>query len=570
MTKKYIDISRSLLLYLFYGILASILISQLVTLQMTHSQKYTGYANNNARKTYQEPQPSGRIFDRNSKIIVDSKPCYHLILKAGQRKSLQSALSFLEQQNMTFDPKLIETQISSYPSWYPITLLRDMNQSTLSQLSFYLHEQQQLSIESSSKRHYDGGRAFGLLTGYLKEDIVKRQFVAHGGIESAFATTLGGFPTAYEIKKTARNKVYYMNQTDQGGPGNDLYLTIDKNLQQFGYQLFEKHQCSGTLVALDSRTGEVLALVSAPGFDAQHIEREISTIASRDDNPLFPRALKGVYPPASLLKPLIGLAALEEGLIDTRTSMYDPGFYTLPNHTRQYKDWKAEGHGQVNIEKAIRESCDTFFYDLGFKLGIDKMSSWIERFGLGSSIDTLGLPNESGLVPNRQWKLEAKGESWYKGESLITAIGQGYTNATALQLVQMGSIFANKGYCYKPTLIPGTPREKIVVDLENKNIWNFIHRSLIGVVNHPHGTAYRRLLPYQNLHIAGKTGTAQVVSMKTLQSQSECKVWQDHSLFMGYAPYDNPKIVIVVISEHQPEALPIAGEFLSKFFNPDS
>ena len=277
-----------------------------------------------------------------------------------------------------------------------------------------------------------------------------------------------------------------------------------------------------------------------------------------------------MYPPASLLKPLIALAALEEDVITAETTIYDPGFYTIGKNSRKYKDWKSTGHGHVDVKKALRESCDTFFYDLGYKLGIDTMSVWLDKFGFGQAIDELGLPNEKGLKPSREWKLKTKKEHWYKGESLITAIGQGYLSATPVQLAYMCSFFANKGFAYKPTLFLEKSSFQLPqsISISKKETWDIIQKGLVEVVNHPMGTAHRKLKKYAHLKIAGKTGTAQVVSLKNLQSQSNRKEIQDHSLFMGYAPYDAPEIVIVVVSEHQPTALLIAGDFLAQALRP--
>ena len=540
----------------------------MIKLQVINGQSYWQHAKRNAEKTYTKPHAMGKVLDRTGQVIIDSCPCYNLILKAGERKSLTRILNFLEENNIVYDHNFLKKQQNLYPLWHPLMIIYDIDQETLTQLSFHLHSYPEITIETSTKRVYKQKKSWGSITGYLKQDSIRKTYHPLSGVEKYFHNYLSGHPSSFEVIKTAKNKVNQISKTTHGSNGRDLTLTINSSYQNFGYQLFSKYSSIGSLVALCPKTGEILALVSAPGFDASDVQKNMSKLSLNPDKPLFNRSLQGLYPPASLLKPVIALAALEENIITKHSSIFDPGYYTLEGSSRKYRDWKASGHGQVNIEKAIRESCDTFFYDLGFKLGIDRMSKWLDLFGFGQPVNSLGLPNEKGLLPSRQWKLKAKKEPWYKGESLITAIGQGYLSATPLQLAYMCSFFANKGYSYSPSLLHSETKEPRIIELENKEIWDIIHSSLVQVVHNPKGTAYRKMKRFKNLHIAGKTGTAQVVSLKMLKSNSHIKEIQDHSLFMGYAPYENPEIVIVVISEHKPTALLIAGEFLDYVFSP--
>lgn len=570
MVEKNIDLTRAKALYFFYFILGAILVFQLVKLQLLEGDSYAQAAKKNAQKIFTEPKSLGKILDRHSKIIVDTQPCYNLVLKAGQRSKIKHTLSFLKESKISFDEKYINKQLSTYPHWHPITLIYDADEASLAELSFHLHRYPELEIEALSRRVYRCNQSWGSVIGFLREDKIKKTYTPLSGLEKSFHETLSGQARSYEITKTARNAVRDVSLLSRGEQGADIRLSLDYNMQTLGYKLFEKYQSQGSLIALDPKTGQVLALVSAPSYEPGALIQNISSLSLDPAKPLFNRSLSGLYPPASLLKPLIALAALEEGIITKQSTIYDPGYYTLGSNSRRYKDWKSSGHGHVNVKKALRESCDTFFYDLGYKLGIDKMSHWLELFGFGQSFDSLGLPNEDGVLPSREWKMKTKNEHWYKGESLITAIGQGYLSATPIQLAHMCCFFANKGFSYKPTLLLEHPSEKdkVKIDVEKKEIWDTIHSGLIEVVNHPMGTAHRKLKKFSHLKIAGKTGTAQVVSLKNLKSQTYRKDIQDHSLFMGYAPYYEPRIVIVVISEHQPTALLIAGEFLEQALRP--
>jgi penicillin-binding protein 2 len=340
-------------------------------------------------------------------------------------------------------------------------------------------------------------------------------------------------------------------------------------------------------VAIDPNNGDVLALVSMPGYDPNHFVNGIEVAeyrALQEDHgrPLFNRALRGQYPPGSTIKPFVGLGGLEQGITSSRATTFCPGFYTLPGRERRYRDWKRTGHGTINLRDAIVQSCDVYFYDLALTMGIDRLHESLAHFGLGriTGIDIIG--ELGGLLPSRDWKRAVHNEGWYPGETLITGIGQGFMLTTPLQLANATAILANGGRKMQPRLVRAiqqsgseTPEPLPVLELDsvprNKSEhWQDVINAMIDTIHSPRGTA-RRIAdaPYR---IAGKTGTAQVFGLKEEEeydAESLDAKLHDHALFIAFAPADNPRIAIAVIVEHGGSggavAAPVAREILDAY-----
>jgi penicillin-binding protein 2 len=341
-------------------------------------------------------------------------------------------------------------------------------------------------------------------------------------------------------------------------------------------------------VAIDPKNGDILAFVSKPGFDPNPFVTGIDPKSFDDlqnsiDNPLFNRVLKGQYPPGSTLKPFIGLAGLEYEKTGINTTSFCPGWFTLTGDERKYRDWKREGHGVTNLDKAIVESCDVFFYDLALTLGIDNLYEFLSQFGFGqkTGIDLSG--ELTGLLPSREWKRRQYHQPWYPGETLITGIGQGYTLATPLQLASATAILANRGVYRQPRIVYTTqePNNSEMSIRESSEVtspsiakavnWESIVNSMVRVVHSRHGTAHNISfnLPYK---IAGKTGTAQVFGIKEGEEyikEDLSKRLHDHALFIAFAPAEDPQIAIAVIVENGGSgatvAAPIASKIIDKY-----
>lgn len=404
------------------------------------------------------------------------------------------------------------------------------------------------------------------------------------GLEKYYEDDLHGEVGYQRVEVNATGRT--LRVLDERPPltGNNLQLTLDSSLQQLAEDLFAKER--GSVVAIDPNNGEVLALVSMPSFNPNLFVSGISNeqySALRDSShrPLFNRALSGQYPPGSTTKPFYGLAGLEQNVIGHKQTIFCGGYYLLPNEERKYRDWKKLGHGKVDLNTAITQSCDVFFYDLAYGLGIDRMSAFMKQFGFGSrtGIDSTG--EQTGLMPSREWKRGARGMPWFPGETLITGIGQGAVLVTPLQLASATGAMALQGKRFKPHLVKKIEFPAESVELEMKPTlngdyqvkkllnWRHVVKGMVNVVHGIRGTAHR-IAEGVSYKIAGKTGTAQVFGIAQDEEYEEEKVikkLRDHALFIGFAPADDPKIAIAVIVENGGHGSSVAAPIARKMMD---
>jgi penicillin-binding protein 2 len=403
------------------------------------------------------------------------------------------------------------------------------------------------------------------------------------GIESSYENELHGKTGYAEIETNVQARLLNTLKEVTPEPGANFYLTLDIDLQKMAYDALGTF--NGAVVAIDIKTGGVLVFVSRPGFDPNPFVVGIANDAyqalqASENQPLYNRALRGLYPPGSTIKPFIALAGLEYEAISPQQNILCPGYYQLPGVSHRYRDWKKGGHGSVSLNRAITESCDVYFYRLAATLGIDHMHSFLQKFGFGekSGIDLIG--EKAGLMPSREWKLAQKNQAWYPGETLITGIGQGYHQVTPLQLARATATLANKGKVVTPFLVdkivsaqgtrPGRELQNITIPLKLNNV-NTVIEGMINVVHSAHGTA-KGINTNINYQIAGKTGTAQVLGIKQNAKYNENNIdfkFRDHALFISFAPANDPKIAVAVIVENGGHggsvAAPIAGQIIKQF-----
>jgi len=384
----------------------------------------------------------------------------------------------------------------------------------------------------------------------------------------------------YEYVETnARGRVMRMLERIAPAVGADLTLSLDIRLQQVAYDALGDEL--GGVVLLDVRSGGVLAMVSKPGFDANQFVTGISyrnyqDLLNSPDRPLFDRVMQGQYPPGSTVKPAFGFAALETGVMTMDTAIFDPGFFRLPNHSHKYRDWKKGGHGsRINLYDAIVQSCDTYFYTAGVRMGIDNLHDYGVLFGFGEKTG-IDLPAErTGIMPSRHWKRATKGVAWYPGDTVNTSIGQGFMLATPLQLAVSASRIASRGEIRPPRLVskiadrelePGPPEAVIKGDSRH---WDYVINAMKDVVHGPRGTGkiIAKDLDYQ---IAGKTGTAQVVGIRQGETYNAAKLkkhQRDHALFIAFAPVENPEVAIGIIVENGEHGSSTAGPIARAIFD---
>jgi penicillin-binding protein 2 len=409
-------------------------------------------------------------------------------------------------------------------------------------------------------------------------------FIGKGGVEMAHEGVLHGRVGYQQVEVNARGRILRTLESTPPEPGRDLSLYLDIALQQAATQALGDRR--GSVVAIDPRTGGVLALVSMPSFDPNLFVEGISqtdyqALLHSPDKPLYNRAIRGQYPPGSTIKPFIGLGGLALGVTTPKKTTYCPGSFSLPGQSHRFRCWRRGGHGTLSLEQAIVQSCDVYFYSLANQMGIDRLHGFLSEFGFGArtGVDVAGeLP---GLLPSREWKERVRKQPWYPGETLIVGIGQGSFLATPIQLASATATMANKGLAIQPRLararrIPGAATEEVFpmvtrqIVVSDPKQWDILIHDMAQVVESPRGTAKR--IRSNDYRIAGKTGTAQVFTVGQKESYNASKVserMRDHALFIAFAPVEDPRIAVAVLVENGGHggstAAPIAREVIDAY-----
>jgi penicillin-binding protein 2 len=564
-------------------------------LQVTRHRDFATQSENNRVHVRPISPTRGLIHDRNGVLLADNRAGFSLSVVVERADDLEVLLDEIDQLLDLDDEELerFRRQLARRKPYEPVPLrlnLSEEEQAILAVNEYYL---QGVEIGAQLVRHYPYGALLSHVLGYVGRindrelpelDPVRYSgtyVLGKTGVEKFYEEQLLG-QVGYEYVETnARGRVMRMLERIAPAVGADLTLHLDVRLQQVAYDALGEEL--GALVLLDVRSGGVLAMVSKPGFDSNLFVTGIShkayqALLDSPDRPLFDRVLQGQYPPGSIVKPPFGFAALETGVMTPTTAISDPGFFRLPNSTHRYRDWKRGGHGaRVDLHDAIVQSCDTYFYNAGVKMGIDQLSRYGNLFGFGvrTGID---LPAErAGLMPSREWKSGVKGVSWYPGDTVNTSIGQGFMLATPLQLAVAASRLASRGEIRAPRLVsrigdqpvdPGPPSAWIEGDSSH---WDHVIDAMKDVVHGARGTA-KIIAPGLEYTIAGKTGTAQVVGIRQGETYDAAKLQKrqrDHALFIAFAPVENPEVAVGLIVENgehgSSTAAPIARKVLDSY-----
>ena len=477
-----------------------------------------------------------------------------------------------------------------------IWLVRSLSQKELAKYEVHKNSMPSIKLEAKLRRYLPHRNLFSHVVGHLglvnndemlslsRAEYLGDSYIGKVGLEKSYEELLKGMTgTSLLEVDVYGNKVREIQRTAPDKPSN-ITLTLDFKLQKIAQEELANRR--GAVVALDPMTGFIKVLVSSPDYNPNILngsENGLSVLqTSKEEAPFFNRAISGLYPPASTIKPFIGLLGLEEKIINETTIVEDKGFFQLSEEGRKYRGWKEEGHGKVNLNKAIVESSDVYFYELASKLTIDRISSFLLEFGFGE-ISGIDLTNESkSILPTRNWKLGNIGEAWFVGDTINIGIGQGYISSTPLQLAVSLSAIANKGKIFKPKLISHNrledyePQLLMEVQIQNPRHWNIIEKSMVSVINAWNGTAHN-LYDEGGITIAGKTGTAQIKSL-TDQDLSVREEYEgvrkdirnrDHALFASYGPIPDPNLVVVVIVENGESgsavAAPIAKRLIEQY-----
>ena len=575
------------------GSIFLVLFLRLFYLQIVRGDEFEKFSKENRIRLINDPAPRGRILDRNGNPIVINRPSFDIKVfphEIEDVESLSLTLSELIDLDNTEIRNLIEAQKKENP-YLPFILIRDIKRDTLAKVETNKPYLKGITIEVNYLRNYPDNKLGSLFIGYLgkpsKKDLSLYPVKGFGttvgktGIEKTYENTLRGssginYKVIDALGREVKSKLYLDGIKDKGiTPGNDIYLTIDYRLQKVAEQ--ELKNKIGSVSVVNVNTGEILALASSPSFDPEEFVNGIDKdkwdeLTSDSLNPLLNRSTQGTYAPGSTFKIVTALAALKEGAIDTDTTFYCPGYYKMGRS--RFRCWKHVGHGWLDLHGAIAKSCDVYFYNAAEKLGIEKLSKYSRMFGFGT-VTGIEISEKQGLVPTKSWKYKNFKEPWYKGETVIAAIGQGYLNVTPLQVTMMTAAVANGGILFKPQLINKintnngkwdqifSPVAIRRLPFDDEEI-TFVQNSLVAVVNENFGTGRRARVKYGT--VAGKTGTAQVVSSKLQTSKFG---HMDHAWFTAYYPAENPQIALTVLVEHGGKggsvAAPIAKKLIESY-----
>ncbi|MFK3943253.1 penicillin-binding protein 2 [Pseudomonas monteilii] len=558
-------------------LLVCVLIARLYYLQVIQYDYHSTLSENNRVHVQPIPPTRGLIFDRNGVIIADNRPSFSLSMTRERAGDWQQVLdAIVEVLELTEDDRaLFEKRMrQGRRPFEPVPILFELTEEQIARVAVNQFRLPGVEVVAQLVRHYPQGAHFAHSVGYvgrINEKELKTldpvnysgtHHIGKTGIERFYEPQLHGQVGYEEVETNARGRVLRVLKRTDPKPGQDIVLSLDIKLQEAAEAALAGRR--GAIVALDPRTGEVLAMVSQPSFDPNLFVTGISFKAYAElrdsiDRPLFNRVLRGLYPPGSTIKPAVAIAGLDSGVVTAASRVFDPGYYQLPNYDHKYRNWNRSGDGWVDLDTAIMRSNDTYFYDLAHKMGIDRLASYLNRFGIGRRVSLDMFEESAGLMPSREWKRATRRQAWFPGETLILGIGQGYMQATPLQLAQATALIANKGKWNRPHLaktiegqppVDDDPMPDIV--LRDKSDWTKVTHGMEQVMHNARGTARKASIGAQ-YRIAGKSGTAQVVAIKQGEKYDRNKLQErhrDHALFVGFAPADDPRIVVSVMVEN--------------------
>ncbi len=599
-SENYIFTNRVRFAFVFILLLSLVLIGRTYNLQVVNHEFYVEEALGNQLRELPIAPLRGKIFDRHGKVLATNQLAYRLTLTPEKIKNISKTLLALKAQGFIeqADIDKFQKQRTRYKKFHQIPLKHNLDETRVAQF-LTSNQLPGVEVESYFQRVYPNGTSSVHALGYVsrmskqdkalydKQNYLGTDFVGKTGVEREYETLLHGASGVKQVERNVVGRVVDTKILKPAIPGADLYLSLDLEMQKTAETLLADQR--GAIVVMDVNTGEILTLVSTPTYDPNWFVNGIShqnynSLQTSKDIPMLNRTIQGLYPPGSTVKPMVALAGLEEGFITDQSSTFCPGYFKLPNVKRKFRDWKRTGHDQVNANAAIAESCDVFFYDLADKMGIDKLNEGLGRFNFGETTG-IDIPGEKGgVLPSREWKKINRDEPWYRGETLITGIGQGFMTSSPLQLAVATAALANKGQILKPKLLkntqaPGEPlmgtpvTAKQPIPIKNIHNWEEVIEGMKQTVYGAKGTA-RRINKDMAYTLAGKTGTAQVFGLDAEEQYIAEKIdehLRDHALFTGFAPIDKPEVAVAVIVENGGSgsitAAPMAKAVLDVYFH---
>lgn len=576
------------------------LASNMYHLQVSEHNELQTRSNDNRIKLLPLAPNRGLIYDRNGVLLAENTPIYSLDVTPEAIPDLDKTLSQLQQLLDFPDSTLVRFRrnLRNQRRFNNVPLLNDLNEQQLATFAAQQYKYPGVSIEARLIRSYPHKELLTHAVGYVAKinpsdveqlresgelaNYAASRTIGKLGIEKYYEKVLHGKVGYQSVEVNNRGRAVRTLSVEAPKPGQDIVLELDLALQRKALELLGDRR--GSIILMNAETGGVLTMVSTPSYDPNWFVNGISykqyqSLLNSTESPLLNRATQGAYPPASTIKPQIGLLGLEEDIISEKTRIWDPGWFEIDGVDRRYRDWLAWGHGWVDIETAITESCDTFYYDLSLKLGVDKISDFMGRFGFGEMTGIDIGEEVNALMPSRGWKRARFGQPWYAGETLSVGIGQSYWTATPIQLAVATAMVAKNGVHPVPRLLKGKIEDGVFKEapvvrkepliLSDSDNWHIINEAMRNVNMTPEGTANNAFegAPYSS---AGKTGTAQVRSLgqeEEYNAEDIAERYRDNAMYVGYAPADDPKVVVVVAIENSlggggSVAAPVAREML--------
>lgn len=579
-------------------VLASALVARLWHLQVIKGEDYVNKADNNRVRIREVTAPRGNILDRHGRIIANNRPSFDVVWFKNDSPDRDLVVRKLAKI-LDIDISTIMARVRKsrrQPNYIPILVQPDINRQQVVYIENHRFDMPGVFVEVAPVRNYPYDNMLSHLLGYLgqitREELRHEDFrkaakggdrIGKSGVEKRFETLLRGEKGIRYVEINARGFEQQRLKVQESLAGSDIKLTIDAELQHTAEQAMKGK--SGSIVMMEINTGRLLVMTSSPPMQISKFIRGISQSVwqehlENEHNPLINKTIQGQYPPGSTYKIITALAGLKENIITPKTTFTCNGSHKLHGH--RYGCWKRSGHGKVNLNQAMAQSCDVYFYQVGQKLGVNRLASYATDLGLGSKTGIALEHEKAGLVPTTSWKKKAKRERWQDGETLSVAIGQGFNLATPLQICRMTAATANGGTIYRPQFIEtitdpdGQVLQQLqpIIDKKVKNssrALRIIRKGLVAAVNDEDGTG--KMAKMKNIVVGGKTGTAQVVRLAQYRGLPESKIpykARDHAWFTCYAPADKPEIAITVLVEHSGHggsvAAPIAGKILKEYF----
>ena len=579
---------RLLLIRVVVLIIVGLLVVRLWQLQVRDGDYYRDLSRDNRTRSVVLHPVRGFIYDRNGILLANSVPSFNLYVELSDVPDREALIGRLVEL-LPLDQSELNKTMEAYVGETPIRLKKGVSLKEAAIIESHRLDLPGVAIRPEFQRNNPEGVYAAHVLGYVgiasEEQLAREEFqglpsgsaIGQYGVERIYERTLRGRAGRKLIEVDALGHEKRMISVDKPHVGNDVYLTIDFRLQKLAEDLLGEE--AGAIVALDPQTGDILALASRPSFDPNALSRGLRADAWNDilqdeRHPLTNRAIQGQYPPGSTFKIIMATAALETNAIELTETVRCGGRFRFGRRT--FRDWKKYGHGAVDLHKAIAQSCDVYFYRLGDRMGVDTIAAYAKQFGLGARTG-IDLPGEkTGLVPSSEWKQRTRGEPWYPGETISVAIGQGFVTVTPLQMAKVIGMIANNGIALQPHVVRGvrgrkgewieewSPTQSVPLTLPAHQL-EAIQAALAAVVTE--GTARRARSSM--VRVAGKTGTAQVVSLRSKSKEDTPKQFRDHAWFVAYAPFEHPSIAVAVLLEHMGHggsaAAPLAKELIEAY-----